>query len=125
MKASDFTRIAEEAGFEKIKLINQDRGVYSFEVLQSLSCRAFLFPAAGEVDTIQFYVGFNGYEFSESEVNRWNREYRFVKAYLFPDGTLAGETDIPLKGSEKDIIENLKLVRSIWTGNLIELVNFF
>ena len=46
--------------------------------------------------SVQFYAGWTGADVSVDVLNGWNRDNRFGKAYLTPDGAVALEMDVNL-----------------------------
>ncbi|WP_417309420.1 YbjN domain-containing protein [Devosia sp.] len=46
--------------------------------------------------SIQFYAGWSGADVAVDVLNAWNRDARFGKTYLTPDGTVALEMDVNL-----------------------------
>ena len=98
-------------------------GVYSFK-LYGVECRLFAIPPAGEVESVQFYVGFAG-RFDIKAVNAWNQEYRFVKTYIPVQEGLAVEMDVAVVGDKASNADALDLAMDVWLVNFTKLFSHF
>lgn len=66
-------------------------------------------------NNFQLYSGFTGADVSVSDLNRWNRQKRFAKAYLDDDGDACLEADFSLQGGTtlENMIQFTKLYKSL------------
>lgn len=121
MNEKDFIRLATTVGMEAIEPFPDNSGTYGFEVF-GLHCLMLLVKDGAEVNSAQFYVGFN-YSIGTAEVNTWNEQKRFVKAYRREsDGKLALEMDIVTMGINRD---SLVFAFELWKLQLTRAADFF
>ncbi|MDR2613283.1 MAG: YbjN domain-containing protein [Deltaproteobacteria bacterium] len=82
----------------------------------------FFFPPGGE--SIQFYYGVTGTDVTLQDINTWNRDYRYSRAYMDDDGDPILELDLDLAGgiSEgrlKDFVTTCQVSFDKWRSNII------
>lgn len=66
-------------------------------------------------DNFQLYSGFSGADVSTSDMNRWNRQKRFAKAYIDDDGDPCLEADFSLEGGTtlENMVQYTNLYKSL------------
>ena len=110
MKKDKFIDLARRAGLAVGEV--QDR-YFEFDAAVGFRCLAFLYPNpdTGEVMSLQLYCGIANQPLLQT-VDAWNREMRFVKAYLSPRGELALELDLATPPDMS--VEHLREYGRIW-----------
>ena len=76
-------------------------------------------------NNFQLYSGFTGADVSVSDMNRWNRQKRFAKAYIDDDGDACLEADFSLQGGTtlENMIEFTRLYKSL-VKDFADYINF-
>jgi len=92
MNKKDLINLARSAGFP---VANIAAGHFEFEAAIGFQCFAFLYfsPGSEDVISMQLFCGFANAP-NERDVELWNRDLRFVKAYRSAGGQLALEMDL-------------------------------
>lgn len=115
--------LAAKSGIGALELLSgqgESPKVYRFASGAGYRCLLFAFQnEQKEIVTLQFFVGFND-PASQERVNAWNRDRRFVKAYL-RDGQLNLEMDLFSIDLTADALSNY--VR-IWNTQLSSVAQF-
>lgn len=76
-------------------------------------------------DNFQLYSGFTDADVSVSDMNRWNRQKRFAKAYIDDDGDPCLEADFSLEGGTtmENMVEFTELYKSL-VRDFVEYIDF-
>ncbi|NET56046.1 MAG: YbjN domain-containing protein [Symploca sp. SIO2E6] len=91
-------------------------GVYSFQIRQY---KAIVFHSEKD---IQLYIGFTGITVTLNQVNEWNKNHRFSRAYIDEEGDAVLEADLDLEGGVT--AENLSRFISIFILSVDKFADF-
>lgn len=70
-----------------------------------------------ECQSVEFHAGFKNHKLTLETINEWNREKRFVRAYLDKDGDVALSMDVKPGGMERKLfVDHL----AIWSSLLAQ-----
>lgn len=121
MKKKAFINLARAAGFPVGNIAAEH---FEFEAAIGFQCMAFLYFARGtdEVISMQLFCGFANAP-NQSDVDYWNRDMRFVKAYRSAGDQLALEMDLITRGDVSS--DNLNEAWQIWNQLLFQVPMHF
>ncbi|HWU48360.1 MAG TPA: YbjN domain-containing protein [Asticcacaulis sp.] len=120
IKEAAFLSLASRCGFGRFEPHANAPSAYNFYTGE-YRCILFLDIHNGHVRSGQLFVGFD-LSVNEHQVNVWNRNNRFVKAYQSPQGLLAVELDL-LSGVANE--DGLREVFTLWSIQLSRLGEVF
>lgn len=119
---SEMEGVLKDLGFGS-ELTTDSRGdpLIKFHVEGFRSLILFYKLEAGRARSVQFFAGFSTKPPAQ-QVNEWNRQKRFGRAYLDKDGDVCLEMDTDLEGGVRR--EHVAEAVRTWRALLVAFVNF-